>query len=277
MQQYTFQNKVYLFYNPNGVPAQSQTFTEKEVIALIVRIGVTSGWEPGTVVEGWPMVYVNKGLTDSLEEAGAIPIIIPIFDNTQHITSYMDFIDAIIIAGEILSVKRNVVKAIGTNVLENSNPLRYKNEMAAIQAAIRHKKPLLGICRGFQVLTVVEGGSVGDNDINIGNHVLHQQGGVYPPDVGSHRIHITPESKLFDMLKVHSPVVNSFHRQAVDKMPDGYRVAARSEDHHIEAIESISGPFRMGLQFHPEMLTEKIWKDFFVEFVNLVRTEKLNS
>ena len=79
------------------------------------------------------------------------------------------------------------------------------------------------------------------------------------------------------MLKVHSPVVNSFHRQAVDKMPDGYRVAARSEDHHIEAIESISGPFRMGLQFHPEMLTEKIWKDFFVEFVNLVRTEKLNS
>ena len=54
---------------------------------MIVRIGVTSGWEPGTVVEGWPMVYVNKGLIDNLEEAGAIPIIIPILENTQLINS----------------------------------------------------------------------------------------------------------------------------------------------------------------------------------------------
>jgi len=63
------------------------------------------------------------------------------------------------------------------NHQENSNPLRYKNEMAAIQAAKKYRKPLLGICRGHQVLAVEEGGSVGDNDINIGNNVLHQQGG----------------------------------------------------------------------------------------------------
>ena len=161
--------------------------------------------------------------------------------------------------------------------MENSNPLRYKNEMAAIQAAIRHQKPLLGICRGHQVLTVMEGGSVGDNDINIGNNVLHQQGGVKPPNIGVHRIHITQESVLYDMLKVHSLMVNSFHRQAVNHVPEGYRVAAATEDEYIEAIESIDKPFRMGIQFHPEMLTEEIWKNFFKKFVSIARNEKLRS
>ena len=239
-----------------------------------VKIGITSGWEPGTVVEGWPMVYVNKGLTDSLEAAGAIPVIIPVLENEQLMDEYMALVDGVIVSGEILSVKRNVVKDLGTNILQGSNPLRYKNEYAAIQAAKRANRPLLGICRGHQVLTVVEGGSVCDRDINEGNEVMHQQGGVHLPDVGVHRIRLTPGSTLASMLKDESYLVNSFHRQAVERVPDGYRIAAATEDGNIEAIEAIGDRFCMGIQFHPEMLPEPIWRHFFSEFVRIVRTSK---
>jgi putative glutamine amidotransferase len=236
----------------------------------LVRVGMTSGWEPGTVVQGWPMVYINKGLVDSIEKAGAIPVIIPVLDEERKIEAYMEFIDGIIISGETMSIKRNVVTELKSNVLESSNPLRYKNEAAAIQAAIKYGKPLLGICRGHQVLTVMEGGSVGDEDINVGNEVLHQQFGVQPPDTGIHRINIVPGSMLSKMVKTDSVMVNSFHRQAVNKVPEGYRVCAFTEDGRIEAIEYAGTTFRMGLQFHPEMLKEEVWESFFEVFVKIV-------
>lgn len=237
----------------------------------MIRVGITSGWEPGTVVDGWPLVYVNKGLIDCLEEAGVIPVIIPVLENEQLIKDYMEFIDGIILAGEVLSVKRNVIKAFGTNILESSNPLRYRNEIATIQAAKKYKKPLLGICRGYQLLIVAEGGSVGDNDINIGNNILHQQGGIHPPETGVHKIKISEGSILENMLKADSLVVNSFHRQGVNEIPEGYRVGAVTEDNNIEAIESVENPFRMGIQFHPEMLKGEVWKNFFKEFINIIQ------
>jgi len=239
-----------------------------------VRIGITSGWEPGTVVEGWPLIYVNKGVVDNLEKSGAIPVIIPVLENESLIDWYMDFLDGVIVCGEVLSIKRNVVKDIGKNVLQNSNPLRYKNEMAVIKAAKNHNKPLLGICRGYQVLAVVEGGSVSDDDINVGNDVIHQQGGIMLPDCAIHSIRITPGSKLWNMLKRDHVMVNSFHRQALDRVPEGYIVSAVAEDGSIEAIEAADDRFMMGLQFHPEMLRDDIWKDFFKEFISIVEGHK---
>jgi putative glutamine amidotransferase len=241
------------------------------VIVLQVKIGITSGWEPGTVVEGWPLTYVNKNITECIEEAGAIPVIIPVLENEELIDRYMGIIDGIVVSGEVLSIKRNVVKAIGKNILQNSNPLRYKNELAVIKAAKKFRKPLLGICRGLQVLTIVEGGSVLDDDINVGNDIIHQQGGIKPPDAAIHSIRIAPESKLWGMLKRDHLMVNSFHRQALESVPDGYIASAVADDGNIEAIETKGNDFIMGLQFHPEMLKEDVWKGFFKEFISVVK------
>ncbi len=237
----------------------------------MVKVGITGGWEPGTVVEGWPLVYANKGLVECIERAGALPVVIPVAEDTRHMDEYMKMLDGVVISGEVLSIKRNVVRDIGQNVLENSNPIRYKNEKAAILSARRLKKPLLGICRGHQVLAVAEGGHVGDEDINEGNTVMHQQGGSRPPDEGVHEIHISPGTTLQKMLNRDILFVNSFHRQAVDRVPEGFRVCALSGDGRIEAMESVAGPFAMGIQFHPEMLKEEIWQRFFSEFVTLIR------
>jgi putative glutamine amidotransferase len=236
-----------------------------------VKIGLTSGWEPGSVVDGWPLIYVNKGLCERLEQAGALPIIFPPVEDEMMYEEYLDWVDAVIVSGEVLSIKRNVMQNGDRDVLRNSNPLRYRNERAIIKAARKRNLPLLGICRGYQVLNVESGGTMKDGDVNLDNKIVHQQGGTIPPDRPSHRITISSGTRLHQMLNTEQVMVNSFHRQALDKLPADFQVGAVADDGNIEAIEAIGKWIAMGLQFHPEMLREQIWNRFFSEFIELIK------
>jgi len=242
-----------------------------------VVIGITCGCEDGSIVQGWPLIYVNRDLVRSIEAAGAIPVLLPVLEDERGFEHYVEMIDGIVIAGEVLSIISNVLgenrheNLSGNDTLERLNPLRYKNEKAAIRAALKRNIPVLGICRGHQVLSVAEGGSLKDHDITVGNSVMHHQGTLYPPDKGVHRIDIRPGSRLHRMLQADQVDVNSFHRQAVQQVPEGYIVSATSADGNIEAIESQDDRFVMGLQFHPEMMKGEIWQQFFKEFVEVVR------
>ncbi|MEX2461700.1 MAG: type 1 glutamine amidotransferase [Paenibacillaceae bacterium] len=241
---------------------------------MTVRIGITSGCEYGTIVNGWPLIYVNKAIVESIENAGAIPIVLPTVENVSLFDPYMDMIDGIIISGEVLSIKTNVIQDGGKDILQNINLLRYSNERAAISAALKRNIPLLGICRGHQVLNIVEGGTMKDKDINIGNDIIHQQGSIQSPDKGIHNISIKAGSKLQRLLKMNHLCVNSFHRQAIGQIPKGYIASAVADDGNIEAIEMDDDRFIMGLQFHPEMMKEAPWNVFFSEFIEVVKQHK---
>src|SRR5690606_2002672 len=122
--------------------------------------------------------------------------------------------------------------------LESQNPLRYSNERDYIRGALDKHIPLLGICRGHQVLNVVCGGSMYLDDIHLlksGNVVTHQQGSRKPEET-AHSIRI--EGILAEILGVKEIMVNSFHRQAVKGPPPGFVVVARSQDGMIEAMAS---------------------------------------
>jgi len=239
-----------------------------------VKIGITTGWEPGTVVEGWPLIYGSKDLVDRIERAGGLPILIPILENQELIPEYIQMVDGIIVSGEVLSIKRNVMNDYSNNVLYNSNPLRYVNEEKVITESIKSNIPLLGICRGYQVLCVQQGGTVFDDDINLNTNVVHQQKEIaVPPQKPVHRVSIPKDTKLYQLINRESVMVNSFHRQAVKEVPKGYRVCATSEDGYIEGIESVKG-FSVGIQFHPEALEEDIWEDFFKNFIAIVKNHK---
>ncbi len=242
-----------------------------------IKIGVTSGWEPGTIVEGWPLVYVNKDITDHLAKAGAIPFIIPISENEALTESYLEMADGLVVAGEVLSIKRNVFIDGGNNVLYNSNPLRYKNESVIIKKALEMNIPILGICRGYQVLNVEEGGTMKEEDITIGNKIIHQQGGIASPEQSIHEISIKKGTKLFKMLNKTKIKVNSFHRQALKSIPSGYVVSAFAQDGNIEAIETEDERLVIGTQFHPEMLKDGIWHEFFKSYIKAVKHYKTTN
>ena len=114
------------------------------------------------------------------------------------------------------------------------------------------KKPLLGICRGIQVLNVAMGGTVHQHLPAAGyeNHSLS----MFRRGEISHTVRIQPESRLGALLGTELGV-NSFHHQAVDRVAEGFVPVASAPDGVIEAIEPAKGErFVLGVQWHPEMM-----------------------
>lgn len=239
-----------------------------------LRIGISSGWEPGQLVEGWPLTYTVRNLVQVVEREGHIPYVLPVVDNLSIIEEMIEALDGVILSGEVLSVKRNVVDELKTNILRKSNPLRYDNEASIIHSVAKRKLPLLGICRGFQVMAMELGGEVLDGDVNTDNYIIHQQGTFFPPIKAVHSVNIIQRSFLHELLERDRVMVNSFHRQAVLKVPNNFSVSAISEDGVIEGMESQHDHLQMGLQFHPEMLPEKIWKTFFSNWFSKIGSLK---
>jgi putative glutamine amidotransferase len=126
-------------------------------------------------------------------------------------------------------------------------------EMALVRAADRRGLPMLGICRGMQVLNVARGGTLHQHlpDV-VGDRYQHRQ-----PEHGSvttHRVDTAPQSRLRAILGGPSLEVNSFHHQAVRTLGDDLTTTAWAEDGTIEAIEDPGERLVLGVQWHAEGL-----------------------
>ncbi len=128
-------------------------------------------------------------------------------------------------------------------------------EFALIKKAMDLNIPILGICRGEQILNISMGGSlIVDIPSDFDTVVVHRC-----KDTKNcfHNVQIEPGSKLFWASNINSGIVNSNHHQAVDKLADEFKVTARSGDGLIEAIEwkdSHGKPFLIAVQWHPEKM-----------------------
>ncbi|MEW6573577.1 MAG: gamma-glutamyl-gamma-aminobutyrate hydrolase family protein [Bacillota bacterium] len=134
-------------------------------------------------------------------------------------------------------------------------PRRDAFEIAVARAALVRKIPVLGICRGLQVLNVAAGGKV-FQDISLGvyNPLKHFQDA--PRWHATHHIEILPGSKLASIFGTLRLRVNSFHHQAVRRLAPVFKATAWASDGVIEAIEAEVHPFAVGVQFHPEGMWE---------------------
>jgi putative glutamine amidotransferase len=130
------------------------------------------------------------------------------------------------------------------------NADRDRSEMAQADSALQQQLPILGICRGSQLLNVRLGGSlVQDIPSQVPGSLPHK-GGVF------HAVTIQPGTRLAQTVSLHSLKVNSYHHQAVKKLADGLQITATSGDGVIEGWEGKPGGripgFIAGVQFHPE-------------------------
>jgi putative glutamine amidotransferase len=141
-------------------------------------------------------------------------------------------------------------------------------ELALIEWARAAKKPILGICRGAQILNVAYGGT------------LYQDINEERPNLPGHHdtdwialdqtLNIEPHSRLHSILGVASIGMNSKHHQAVKEIGRGLRASGKTDDGLIEAIESQDESFILGVQCHPESLWQRAepkWKRLFEAFV----------
>jgi putative glutamine amidotransferase len=121
-------------------------------------------------------------------------------------------------------------------------------QIALVQRAVRRGTPLLGVCRGHQIIDVALGGTLIQD---LGEDSAHRHDDVPIERVMStHEVLVTPGSRLLDGLGAVAET-RSAHHQAVDRLGDGLVVAARASDGLIEAIEHASAPV-LGVQWHPE-------------------------
>lgn len=147
------------------------------------------------------------------------------------------------------------------------NTLRDTAEPLIFHAFVKTGKPILGICRGMQMLNVCLGGTM-LQDISAQQVCKHSDFAARARS--THNCTIEENTRLFTILENKEIAVNSMHHQAVDKPGDGLIVSAISSDGFTEAVELPGHPFCLGVQWHPEHMyrRDKIQRKLFQAFVD---------
>lgn len=144
---------------------------------------------------------------------------------------------------------------------------RDDQEFRLLREAMERRLPILGICRGAQLLNVLQGGSL-HQDISGYYTELPQVHSIWPRK----RVCIVEGTKLAGILRVERALVNALHNQAVDELGEGLRVAAREENGVVQAIENAHYPFMLGVQWHPEYMPQlPVQRRIFKELVRAAR------
>ncbi|HFI0734472.1 gamma-glutamyl-gamma-aminobutyrate hydrolase family protein [Streptococcus suis] len=189
--------------------------------------------------------YTQTCLVNAIEDAGGIPLILPV-TRPELAEQYMKLVDKLVLTGgqnvEPIHYQEKLL-------IDSSNyfPERDRFELALIEAAHHQEKPIFGICRGMQLYNVAQGGS------------LHQEVlGHWQENTGnqpSQDLYFPIESQL-SQIYAQEPTVNSFHRQAINKLAPSLEIIALSPDKEtIEAVQSTRDSHTfLGVQWHPELL-----------------------
>ncbi|WP_137596629.1 gamma-glutamyl-gamma-aminobutyrate hydrolase family protein [Paucilactobacillus kaifaensis] len=200
--------------------------------------------------------YVQNVNIAAITAAGGLPVVLPVAktDLDELVNEYVDQVDELFFIGGEDSDPQ-LYGEQPSKLLGEIDQRRDAFELAIYQYARQQHKPILGICRGMQLINIAEGGSL-YQDLSLANSKLmlkHDQQPT-PVETETHQIKIKPNSWLQPLLGEEHRV-NSVHHQIIHQLAPSLQVTATSNDGVIEAIESRDHEVR-GVQFHPEWLTK---------------------
>ena len=192
----------------------------------------------------------------AIEYVGGTPLLVPHVEDMGCIDRYLGVLDGLVLSGggdiDPLLFGQEPHQNMGS-----VDCVRDEMELQLTQKALDQDLPILAICRGIQMLNVAAGGTIyQDIAAEMPQPTLrHSQTGA--GWYASHTIDILSDSRLFQIFGSPTTRVNSFHHQAVRDVPKGFIVTAKAKDNVIEAIESPTHRFALGVQCHPEMMWER--------------------
>ena len=219
--------------------------------------------DSGKDVLGWhvPVIGISGNFRDgdctlaqayymSVVEAGGTPVVIPSYDNEKALVSLMDTLDGIIFSGGA-DIDPDY---LGQEPLDciSVNPRRDEQELMLVRLAADRQIPMLGICRGIQILTAALGGKLYQDIKTQHNRPCLEHSQTIARGLPSHEVKLEKGSTLYSLFGKETLAVNSFHHQAVSEVPDGFRITAVAPDGIIEGMESTTFRPIMGVQWHPE-------------------------
>ena len=198
-----------------------------------------------------PRVSVNINYQNAVIRAGGVPILLPVTREEELLAGYADMCDGFLFSGgqDISPCRYN---ELPSRLTGPSSLLLDDYQLNLMKLVLDSKKPFIAICRSIQVLNVACGGT------------LYQDLTEFSPTVSKHmqetdRGDVSHPVTIQEGTRLHSLFgdriwTNSYHHQALKRVPGSLKVAAHSDDGVVEAVEVRDYPFGIGLQWHPEAM-----------------------
>ena len=194
-----------------------------------------------------------EGYYRSILEAGGVPMIIPPYEDKEALLSALDHIDGLLLSGGG-DINPLYLGEEPSPALHSINPKRDLPELMLVRLAYDRQIPMLGICRGIQVMVAALDGKLHQDiatELPNGKLLKHSQD--LPREYASHHVTIEGGSVLEQIFQGEKELfVNSFHHQAVASPGPHLKVSALASDGVIEAVESNEHKSIVGVQWHPE-------------------------
>lgn len=199
--------------------------------------------------------WMLPGYMKALELCGALPIMLPLTRDEEELDRCITLCDGFLLTGghDVNPAKYGQKKKETCGSLCE---LRDEMESYILNRAIEEDIPVLGICRGVQLLNVHLGGSLyQDLPTEYDSKISHRMDAPY--DREAHKVEVLPDTLLADIIGEGLHGVNSCHHQAIQELAVGVQKMAVAEDGIVEAISMLDKKFIMGVQWHPEFSYRK--------------------
>lgn len=195
---------------------------------------------------------IARTYVESVKKAGGLPVLLT-YVHTNDLDELVSHFDGFVFSGGP-DLEPDLYNEQPVPALGGIAPTRDDFEMALAKAVLKSGKPILGICRGCQLMNVACGGSLYQDmpsQYKEGQLLKHVQQA--PRWHGSHSVELVEGTKLAECFPgIKNIRVNSYHHQAIKDVAPGWVVSAKAPDGIIEAAESKEYPFLMAVQWHPE-------------------------
>ena len=228
--------------------------------------------------------YVGELHLELLIRLRTLPMIVPVVTGTPAcLPQYTERMDGLLLVeGEDVEPQRFAARKANFQYLEKTHALKDEIEIRLLRHALRHDIPILGICRGSQLLNVVCGGTLyGDVQKEKASHRPHINYHDY--DAYRHPVSVSPGTPLAHWYHRKTLRVNSYHHQGIRELAPRFRPMAHADDGLIEAYYDPQAAFLVGLQFHPERMLQEyagnreVWKAFAAAVRRKHRTSRTTN
>ena len=229
-------------------------------------IGVTPLYDRGR-----DSYWMLPGYFLALEEAGAVPVMLPLTDDEAALSRLVDTLDGFLIAGG-QDVSPALYGEQVRSTCAETCPERDAMESVLLRLLWDADKPVFGICRGLQIINAHLGGTLYQDLIaEHPSDVNHRMAAPY--DRAEHPVGIVGDAPLYTLFGTDSIGVNSCHHQAIKKLALGLSPMAIAPDGLVEAVYAPEKRFLWAVQWHPEFFyrVDENSRELFTAFVNAVK------
>lgn len=225
------------------------------------RIGISANRRDG-------LSCIAETYIQSILDAGGAPILIPVITDIKALTVLVDDLDGLLVSGGG-DINPLYVGEEPIPQLQDVDTFRDEYDLVLIRLASNRQIPIMGICRGHQMINVAFGGSVYQDIYAQTENELIKHSQTLPREQASHSVAIDTHSKLFQLIKEKNILVNSFHHQAIKDIAPEFIASATAPDGINEAMEHLEKNI-YNVQWHPEAMAphgDELMKSLFLYYI----------